>query len=201
MRDLPKVTQLDGSTSSRTTRGPVLTVPTLGPPFRAHPPHSNTSGRCPVCGCCLLCQPPAAWLLAPPYLSPSPSQQRGCSGDLWLLSGLGLSPCRPFSCTHRLTADCLHPVQQGGLGDGLSPSSCLPDLFCFLPHLLRWLSGGPVGPFSVPALTLRPGPGTSPGEALPPLPGSPPQPPAISAASTALFSAFGSVSSDSAPSW
>ena len=32
VRDLPKVTQLDSSTSSRTTTGPVLTVPTLSRP-------------------------------------------------------------------------------------------------------------------------------------------------------------------------
>ena len=165
------------------------------------PPHSNTSGRCPACGCCPLHQPPAAWLLAPPHLCPSPSQQWGCSGDLWLLGGLRALPLQTVQ---------LHPQADRWLSAS-SPTGrpCRPALLILLPprSLLppspppqTLLSTGPVCPFSVPALTLHPGPGTSPREALPPLPGSPPQPPAIGAASTALFSAFGSISSDSAPS-
>jgi len=165
------------------------------------PPHSNTSGRCPACGCCPLHRPPAAWLLAPPHLCPSPSQQRGCSGDLWLLGGLRALPLQTVQ---------LHPQADRWLSAS-SPAGqpCRPALLILLPprSLLppspppqTLLSAGPVCPFSVPALTLHPGPGTSPREALPPLPGSPPQLPAISAASTALFSAFGSISSDSAPS-
>lgn len=133
------------------------------------PPHSNTSGRCPACGCCPLHQPPAAWLLAPPHLCPSPSQQRGCSGDLWLLGGLRALPLQTVQ---------LHPQADRWLSAS-SPTGrpCRPALLILLPprSLLppspppqTLLSTGPVCPFSVPALTLHPGPGMSPREALPP---------------------------------
>lgn len=79
-------------------------------------------------------QQPGSW--PPPHLCPS-LPNRGAAQRTSGCQGLGLSPCRLFSCTHRLTAGYLHPAQQGGLGDLLSSSSCLPDLFCLLPHLLR----------------------------------------------------------------